>query len=74
MKAEAFVLITFALHSFDINIMLLADELQLKGHDVSHDTVRHLLKDGGYSLQTPKKHINNYKIFYIIISSGQRMM
>jgi transposase len=29
----------------------IADELQLKGHDVSHDTVRRLLKEDGYSLQ-----------------------
>jgi len=34
-----------------------AEELQLKGHDVSHDTVRRLLKEDGYSLQANKKNI-----------------
>jgi transposase len=33
----------------------IAEELQLKGHDVSHDTVRRLLKKDGYSLQANKK-------------------
>ena len=33
----------------------IAEELQLKGHDVSHDTVRRLLKEEGYSLQANKK-------------------
>ncbi|NLI99305.1 ISAzo13 family transposase [bacterium] len=33
----------------------IAEELQLKGHDVSHDTVRRLLKRDGYSLQANKK-------------------
>ena len=33
----------------------IAEELQLKGHDVSHDTVRRLLKEDGYSLQANKK-------------------
>lgn len=33
----------------------IADELQLKGHNVSHDTVRRLLREGGYSLQANKK-------------------
>lgn len=33
----------------------IADELQLKGHSVSHDTVRRLLQEGGYSLQANKK-------------------
>jgi len=35
----------------------IAEELQLKGHDVSHDTVRRLLKRDGYSLQANKKTI-----------------
>jgi len=33
----------------------IAEELKLKGHDVSHDTVRRLLKKDGYSLQANKK-------------------
>jgi transposase len=33
----------------------IADELQFKGHSVSHDTVRRLLQEGGYSLQANKK-------------------
>jgi len=33
----------------------IAEELQLKGHDVSHDTVRRLLKEDNYSLQANKK-------------------
>ena len=33
----------------------IAEELQLKGHKVSHDTVRRLLKGNGYSLQANKK-------------------
>jgi transposase len=33
----------------------IAKELQIKGHIVSHDTVRRLLKEEGYSLQANKK-------------------
>jgi transposase len=33
----------------------IAEELQLKGHKVSHDTVRRLLKGNGYSLQANRK-------------------
>jgi len=33
----------------------IAEELQLKGHDVSHGTVKRLLKEDGYSLQANKK-------------------
>jgi len=33
----------------------IAEELQLKGHKVSHDTVRRLLKEDGYSLQANRK-------------------
>jgi transposase len=33
----------------------IAEELQSKGHKVSHDTVRRLLKGNGYSLQANKK-------------------
>jgi transposase len=33
----------------------IADELQSKGNKVSHDTVRRLLKEDGYSLQANKK-------------------
>jgi len=33
----------------------IAEELQSKGHKVSHDTVRRLLKENGYSLQANRK-------------------
>jgi transposase len=33
----------------------IAEELRLKGHRVSHDTVRRLLKERGYSLQANRK-------------------
>jgi transposase len=33
----------------------ISEELRRKGHDVSHDTVRRLLKEDGYSLQANKK-------------------
>jgi len=33
----------------------IAEELRLKGHKVSHDTVRRLLKESGYSLQANRK-------------------
>jgi hypothetical protein len=33
----------------------IANELQSKGHKVSHDTVRRLLKESGYSLQANRK-------------------
>jgi hypothetical protein len=40
----------------------IADELQLKGHDVSHDTVRRLLKKDGYSLQANKKTLEGKSV------------
>jgi transposase len=33
----------------------ISEELRLKGHKVSHDTVRRILKNGGYSLQANRK-------------------
>jgi transposase len=33
----------------------IAEELQLKGQKVSHDAVRRLLKENGYSLQANRK-------------------
>lgn len=33
----------------------IAEELKLKGHKVSHDTIRRLLKESGYSLQANRK-------------------
>ena len=33
----------------------IAEELRLKGHKISHDTVRRLLKENGYSLQANRK-------------------
>lgn len=35
----------------------IAEELRLKGHKVSHDTVRRLLKESGYSLQANRKNL-----------------
>jgi len=40
----------------------IADELQQKGHDVSHDTVRRLLKEDGYSLQANKKTLEGKSV------------
>jgi len=40
----------------------IADELQLKGHSVSHDTVRRLLKESGYSLQANKKTLEGKSV------------
>jgi transposase len=40
----------------------IAEELQLKGHDVSHDTVRRLLKEDGYSLQANKKTLEGKSV------------
>ena len=40
----------------------IAEELQLKGHDVSHDTVRRLLKEDGYSLQANKKTVEGKSV------------
>ena len=35
----------------------IAEELQSRGHKVSHDTVRRLLKESGYSLQANRKNL-----------------
>jgi transposase len=35
----------------------IAEELRLKSHKVSHDTVRRLLKESGYSLQANRKNL-----------------
>jgi len=35
----------------------IAEELRLKNHKVSHDTVRRLLKESGYSLQANRKNL-----------------
>ncbi|MCX6678510.1 MAG: ISAzo13 family transposase [Methanothrix sp.] len=40
----------------------IAEELQLKGHDVSHDTVGRLLKESGYSLQANKKTLEGKSV------------
>ena len=40
----------------------IAEELQLKGHNVSHDTVRRLLKKDGYSLQANKKTLEGKSV------------
>lgn len=40
----------------------IAEELQKKGHNVSHDTVRRLLKEGGYSLQANKKTLEGKSV------------
>jgi len=40
----------------------IAEELQSKGHDVSHDTVRRLLKEDGYSLQANKKTLEGKSV------------
>jgi transposase len=40
----------------------IAEELQLKGHKVSHDTVRRLLKEDGYSLQANRKTLEGKSV------------
>ena len=40
----------------------IAEELQSKGHKVSHDTVRRLLKEEGYSLQANKKTLEGKSV------------
>ena len=40
----------------------IAEELQSKGHKVSHDTVRRLLKEDGYSLQANRKTLEGKSV------------
>jgi transposase len=40
----------------------IAEELKLKGHKVSHDTVRRLLKEDGYSLQANRKTLEGKSV------------
>jgi transposase len=40
----------------------IAEELQLKGYKVSHDSVRRLLKDRGYSLQANRKTLEGESV------------